>query len=76
MIYLLPTPPLESDKKEAKKRKGIKILTPNTLFHQTFNIICTNKTENNFHKLKSEIRKKCIYFISIIKSPKNLIKSS
>ena len=55
----MPSP----DEEEVKKKKGVKILTPNKLLTRLVILLAQIKTENNSYKLKNEIRK-ILYFLS------------
>ena len=53
----MPTkPPLEGNENEAKKGKGLKMLTPNKLLTRLPALLVQIKARNNSNKLKNEIR--------------------
>ena len=63
-VDLSDIPPLESDEKEVKERKGLKILTPKKLLTRFPILLAEIKAENNSGKLKTEIRPILYLFIS------------
>ena len=47
LMYLPPMPPLQGYEKEAKQKKGLKILTPNKLLIKLTVILAQKKAVNN-----------------------------
>ena len=47
LMYLPPMPPLQGYEKEAKQKKGLKILTPNKLLITLTVILAQKKAVNN-----------------------------
>ena len=64
-------PPLEGDKEEMKKGKGLKILTPNKLLTSLPILFAKIRGGNNLKKLKKEIRQILYLFYQDNKTTKD-----